>query len=402
MTKVTPVHFSERFSRADYQMLAIGVAGGCLLLLSLPLANVILARTLGTVMLLVIALALGMRFSAYDLPLKGAFVTWLVAALLSLFSLEHPSQAFRLIWSEVLKSTLIFYAAFLVARWRGSTLLWSRGAGLALAVLALVSIVGWWRHGTWQAVGLVPALGDYTTSALTLLPLVALPLFLPWRGATRKVENCLLLLVVGLGLVGGALTMSRGFWLIVGLIFGVSLLGLNWKVRMRWWMMLLLVVGSSTLLALAAFAVARWRGLELLRFTERSTIYWPVIQHILEAPLTGFGYGHEAQHEWYLNHMPADWGVFHAHNIILSYIEQMGGLGLIALLSLFGGLAFRFVRHLRNVDEMHTVVATLGLGLVVGIFVRNNLDIFFVRHNILLFFLVCGLMLGMLEGAKDR
>ncbi|NUQ79766.1 MAG: hypothetical protein HUU21_40200 [Polyangiaceae bacterium] len=103
MTKVTPVHFSERFSRADYQMLAIGVAGGCLLLLSLPLANVILARTLGTVMLLVIALALGMRFSAYDLPLKGAFVTWLVAALLSLFSLEHPSQAFRLIWSEVLK-----------------------------------------------------------------------------------------------------------------------------------------------------------------------------------------------------------------------------------------------------------------------------------------------------------
>ena len=49
-----------------------------------------------------------------------------------------------------------------------------------------------------------------------------------------------------------------------------------------------------------------------------------------------------------------------------------------------------------------TVLSGATVALVVGIFVKNNLDIFFVRHNLLLFFVCAGMLLGLLEGEKAR
>ena len=100
--------------------------------------------------------------------------------------------------------------------------------------------------------------------------------------------------------------------------------------------------------------------------------------------------------DWYPVHI-VDQSILHAHNIVLSYAEQMGLPGLLVVFAIFGGLALRFFRRISDLDPYRASLATLGLALVAGVFVKNNLDIFFTRHNLLLFFLCCGLLLGTIE-----
>lgn len=95
-------------------------------------------------------------------------------------------------------------------------------------------------------------------------------------------------------------------------------------------------------------------------------------------------------------------GVLHAHNIVLSYAEQMGVPGVLALLGIFGGLAMSFFRRLADAEQTRASLAALGLALVAGVFVKNNLDIFFTRHNLLLFFLCAGLLLGSSEAEETQ
>lgn len=395
-TTLNPPAAESGPERSD-RVLRLGVAGLVLLLLSLPLAHV---GTLRSIALIAVLLAAGYLYLSGQvekrLPLPWIFAGWLGAALLSLLSATQPMTALALIWNEVIRSTLLFYASYVLARTWGRSGLWFQAASASLGLLAALGIGGWLLHGSWQNLGPVPGLGDYNTSALTLMPLVVLPLFAAWREPCGRAARPLAIAVLGLALLAALLTMSRGFWLVAGLMFALTLLPLSGKVGLGRRRLVLWLGGVALFCLLLAFAGACWRGLELLRFVERSVIYGPVLEHLKTAPWTGFGYGHEAQREWYLAHIGLP-GVMHAHNIVLSFAEQMGIPGLLALLALFAGLALRFVRHLDRDDLASASLAALGLALVVGIFVRNNLDIFFVRHNLLLFFVVCGLMLGVLE-----
>ena len=383
------------------RLLLWGAAALAVLLITLPLSHVMLVRNLAFWLAVLVALALYLLRKDDELPLVAAFLIWLVAASLSLFSLAEKGEAVELIWREVGKGALVFYAAYLLAKAGVSVVLWFRAAAVALGVLASLAILAWVKHGTWTAVGLVPALGDYNTSALTLFPLLALPWFSAWREACGRFSLPLSALVIGLGLVAGALSMSRGFWLICAILVLLTILPLRWRMKSDWKKAVLWTLATLILLAGIAWAVAAWRGIELLRFGERDRIYWPVLHHVFNAPWNGFGYGHEAQKAWYAKNI-ADAEIFHAHNLTLSYIEQMGLLGIAVLVALFGGLGRAFVRHFNAGDPRRASLAALGLALVAAIFVRNNLDIFFVRHNLLIFFLICGLMLGLLDAGKTK
>ena len=323
-------------------------------------------------------------------PLLWAFLLWLVADFSSLPDGPSRPEVLQLALQEVGKGTLLFYCAYLLALGPGSAVFAYWGSALALALVSGAALVSWGIHGNWVAKGLVPALGDYATSALTLLPLLALPFFKSWRVLLGRWSRPFAMIALVLALAGGVLTMSRSVWLVLAIMLAV-LLGLwhgrqlrNWRRGLLWSLV------SGGLLLFVALLVARWRGMDLLFF-----------EHILESPWTGFGYGHESAKAWYLEHM-VEPGVFHAHNLLLSYAEQMGVLGLVALFAIFGGLIHRFFKGMDRGGARGLAPAALGVALVVGIFVKNNLDIFFVRHNLLLFFVCAGMLLGLLEGEKAR
>lgn len=377
-----------------------GCAGLAILIVCLPFTHLVLLRSAAFILAVGTAAWLyGAGRMPVRLPLRAAFVLWVVAAGLSLLSLPAPMMVLNQIWNEPLKGGLGFATAFILASRRGNEKYWFIAAALGMAALALAGIVTWWPQREWREAGLTPALGDYNTSVLTLLPLVALPLFSGWRADFGRAALPLAIIAILLGLLAGALTLSRGFWLIAGLFTTLASIGYHWKMGFNVRKVLGVLLLLLSLFLVLAYVVAQSRGMELLRFHERAAIYQPLLQHLLDTPWNGFGYGHESQRAWYLANM-TERGVTHAHNLTLSYIEQMGLLGLAVLVAVFGGLARQFAQYLGDRDACQTSLAALGLAMVIALFVRNNLDIFFVRQNLLLFFLVSGVMLGMLASRK--
>lgn len=380
--------------------LRLGLAAFTLLLIVLPLAHVTALRSAG--------FAFGILSSGFlyyspaeaqprTWPLLWVFVVWLTAALLSLSSSPDVLPALEMIWNEVIKSALIFYAAYILARAHRDASTWFIPAAASLSFLAFVSIVSFSSAGVWLVVGPVPALGEYNTSAITLLPFVFLPVFGSWRLQLGHRALPIAISTLVLVMTAAVLSQSRSFWLVAAVMTIVSTLIWSWKRQHQWKVSITWVGGGLGLLVLIAALVTRWRGIDLLFFKSRSVIYTPVISHILQqAPITGFGYGHESSQEWYRQNM-VDAGVLHAHNIVLSYAEQMGLPGFLAILGIFGGLAARFSRRISDSDPFRASLATIGLALVAGVFVKNNFDVFFARHNLLLFFLCCGLLLGATE-----
>jgi O-antigen ligase len=85
-----------------------------------------------------------------------------------------------------------------------------------------------------------------------------------------------------------------------------------------------------------------------------------------------------------------------AHNVVLNYAMQIGIPGALALLLLFGALAWTFWCNRANGADAR-IAATCGLILVVGVFTRNMTDDFFGRHGVLLFGALCGLLLALSE-----
>ncbi len=393
---VTPMVSTENLMTGERTWLKLGAAALVLLLLSLPLAHVTFIRSVAFVAMLAAATMIYVKGRRDALPLLFAFVIWFLAAILSLASLSDKAVALELIWSEVGKSAIVFFAAYVLAKAGVPIAVLFRGGAAAVALLALISIAGWIRYDSWVASGLVPSLGDYNTSVLTLFPLLALPCFSAWRKACGEFSLVIAIVAFGLALVAGLLSLSRAFWLITLLLCMLTIFALAWRSHVNrrkalcWGLLMLFIcIGGM-------WALVEWRGIDLLHFDDRERIYGPVLDRVFGAPWYGLGYGHETQQAWYAHNM-VDVAVLHAHNLVLSYIEQMGVLGIVVLIAVFGGLLHAFARHLFQADGQCSSLAALGVALVIGIFVRNNLDIFFVRHNLLLFFLVCGLMLGALE-----
>ena len=385
-------------------LLRLGALALTLLTVVLPLGHALALRT--TFFMLAAActafLVLGSpSLRSQKLPLLWVFAVWLAAALLSLTASSDVPSALESIWHEIVKSALVFYVAYFFAKASADENIAFMPAAFSLFILASAVVASWALSGAWQTLGPVPALGDYNTSAITLLPLVSLPLYAHWRQKLGRYAVIFSALAIVLAFLGAAFSQSRSFWLVAAVMLVVAKLAWDREKGFRWDRSVFAIGAVLCLIALVAYLVARWRGLDLLFFDTRSNIYVPVLKRLASAPFTGFGFGHESSSAWYQTHM-VEAGVLHAHNIILSYAEQMGLPGLAALLAIFAGFGRRFFKHLAHPDLFRASIAGIGTAMVTGVFVKNNLDFFFTRHNLLLFFLCCGLLLGILEADDPR
>lgn len=194
---------SNTLSMAFVRRLGLFFLAG--LVLVLPLAHLAAWRSIFLLGVVVCSLLCLGKYKTQNFtfpPLGWVFLLWMVAALNSLPGGPEWKNIFLLALNEVGKSTLVFYCAYLLSLGAGAGFIIYWGAILALSLLSGVVLVSWGIHGGWVSQGIVPPLGDYATSSLTLLPLVVLPLFKSWRRslgtwAMPSTTFCLLLTLGG-------------------------------------------------------------------------------------------------------------------------------------------------------------------------------------------------------------
>jgi O-antigen ligase len=126
-------------------------------------------------------------------------------------------------------------------------------------------------------------------------------------------------------------------------------------------------------------------------------LLWPEIAgQIGERPLTGYGFGRGLLRD----PLRADFGaldsyLWHAHNIVLEALLQLGIPGLLLLLLLLGMLVREGWRYARSMDERTMACGFVLIAMVAGMLVRNMTDTLFVRQNALLFWGMAGVLLGL-------
>ncbi|MEP6908767.1 MAG: O-antigen ligase family protein, partial [Pseudoxanthomonas sp.] len=115
---------------------------------------------------------------------------------------------------------------------------------------------------------------------------------------------------------------------------------------------------------------------------------------IAERPITGYGYGRGILRKDFREDLgnPLHW---HAHNMLLNYILEIGPLGGVALLCLFTGLATEFWKLYRCSDNKSWQQGIFGLVVLSGIATKAMTDDIVVRDSSLLFWAFMGMALGL-------
>jgi O-antigen ligase len=206
---------------------------------------------------------------------------------------------------------------------------------------------------------------------------------------------------------------NRIVWLCFGSMFGLYVVFNGRGGRSLFVRLALLAVGAvvaSLLFYLAstqranAFPDAGVNGISIVQQDDRLTIWREALNTIKDRPFAGYGYALEGAKTALAERFtePGFRAVFRqAHNVALNYAIQIGIPGALCLLLLFAGLGHAFWQR-RDASAGATAIATCGLVLVVGFFLRNMTDDFFSRHAALLFGALVGLLLAMCDWRDER
>ena len=375
----------------------LGVAGAAAYLLVLPFAHATSLRSASLLLAAAAAVALFGRPGRGARLVLLAFAAWLVASAVSLLSSTDLEASLRAIENEVLRSCVVFMVFYTLVQVRPSWTPWVAATAFGFAALSALAVREFYLHERWTGY-LVPPLGDFTTSALTALPMLVGYLGVPGRRA--GVVWLVRVAIVAI-LVAAYFSFSRAFWLVLmaGALTG-AMLYLRQGGRFDARFALPLVMLCSGCIALASAAALEKGHRTLGDSTARVAIYAAVASKIVDNPATGTGYGHETDKSWYAAALP-HWSVFHAHNMVLSYVDQMGPLGLAALLALFGLPAYLFARNLHHPSAEARMAALCGLTLLLCVLAKNTFDYFFIKQNLWLFFAHLGFYVALIDRASD-
>lgn len=374
----------------------------------LPLAHTAALRSLLlAAMLLAVVLAWRQSVAEGQVPWRGLgglfllMLAWLGLALASLPGSLDVGESLAAVKGDVLYAILVFSGGLLLARVPQGFVRLRRGVLVGLALLSLLAVGFAWQNGGVWVVSWQNALGEFATAVLLLLPLALATLFHPentpcFRGLPAPLtwERGLAVLAVVLTLVACYYTRSRALWGILGLMLGVFLV-CRLPGRSPW--RFLLLVLPLCLAVGVAYRVSHERNTPLTALNDRDRIYSFAIDQGLERPWLGHGFGREVNRDAYKEAFP-NGGIRHAHNVVLSYGEQMGAPGVALILALFAAPFIAFWRRRRIAPG----VALVGIVMVAGYLVKNLTDNFFTAQNLSLFWLLCGGLLGLIYPDRNR
>lgn len=331
--------------------------------------------------------------------LSITFAVWITLALLSLAWSVQPEVTVKSIWRDAAKGMLAFYICYIAA-------LKGLPRPKFLFVITLLSVIfstlalyDFLVYQTWQGPHSPPR---YDVS-VSLLALTAV-MFLNFesqdakRGNTRSI---IMWFAFALAFITGLLSASRSF--VLALILGFILIATIYRTRFS--LSRPGIIGRSALmLAVIALPLIIFSFLNSQRSLghtqDRQILYSTVLENALKNPLTGTGFGHETNRHWYAETFPNIPGgeglaaATHAHNVFLSYLEQLGLPGLLLALILFYSLARPCWRAAKSASPELKRLGCAGLLLILGTFISNTFNFYFARHHLLLFMGLCGVIHG--------
>ncbi|MCE2725051.1 MAG: O-antigen ligase family protein [Burkholderiales bacterium] len=253
--------------------------------------------------------------------------------------------------------------------------------------------------------------GWLSTWVVLLASLLPLAWLVKWPRPSLAYAFCLIALAALV--VAAWFSANRIVWLCLGLMFGLYVV-FNGRVAQSLFVRLALLVGGAVvagfLFYLAstqranAFPDAGVNGITIVQQDDRLTIWREALNTIKDRPFVGHGYALEEAKTALAERFtePGFRVVFRqAHNVVLNHAIQIGIPGAISLLLLFAGLAHAFWQR-RDVSAGAAAIATCGLMLVAGFFLRNMTDDFFSRHAVLLFGALVGLLLAVCDWQDER
>jgi O-antigen ligase len=333
------------------------------------------------------------------------FLLWAAWAWLSVAWSVEPERTLKELRNEVFYTSLALWTCFIGAQAANAWRILIPVVGVAAAAVMALGLrdfsISWERY----LVGLHGGPGDHSSALLTLGPCVAMAGWYGWR-AGWPLRLRLPIWIVGLLVVLSAYcTLNRTVWL--GLAFECLLLGIFVVLRARapasWSMRTRLVGGVLAVVIVAGAAITlsvvqakrEAIGGKSLQHDTRLALWPEILERIAERPFTGYGFGRgllrgPLQSEF----RDLDAFLWHAHNIFLEQLLQLGVPGLLMFLLLLGALLREGWRAARDAGEFRAACGIALIAVVAGMLIRNMTDTLFVRQNALLFWGVAGTLLA--------
>jgi O-antigen ligase len=337
-------------------------------------------------------------------PVWIPFVLWAAWAALSISWSVEPDRSLKEWRNEVFYCGLALWVCFVAAQSRNALRVMVpivALAAIAVVAVALYSFASGWEH---YLVGLHGGPGDHSSALLTLMPCVVMAGWYARRTqAAFHVQASVVVLAVLLTLSAYA-TLNRTIWLGFAIQLGLLALLLHSRRAGPAWSTRRKVIAVASIAVVAVAAVGALLAVQAEREATGGTslggdhrlLLWPqIIEQVQEQPYTGYGFGRGLLRKPLRAEFGAlDGQLWHAHNIALEALVQVGAPGLGLLVFLLGSVIVAGWQSARSADRLAAACGMALLAVVAGMLVRNMTDTLLVRQNALLFWGVTGVLLA--------
>lgn len=376
---------------------AVAIFAAAVYLFVLPFGHVTALRNVAFLVAFCSSIWLWTTTKDKHIPLVWVFAAWFGIACLSLYWTHDTTTTLEAIKQEIIKSAATFFVFFTITRETPAFRVWATTTAACLIAIAIFAAILFPIQGPWSK-GYLPPRGDFATMAVTILPLLVGFFALQLR-KRRFTDSLIFAATIGT-LYTGFVTHSRAFWLgLLCLVFLGSALSFRRTKRFNRRKLAGILIVTVIAFGLASLA-AHDRQQDVWDVSDRTLIYSSVIGKVAINPWLGTGFGHEADKVWYETTLRYP-GVSHPHNIVLSYMDQLGVVGIALLAAIFLSIARPLTIALRSSDDSSAMLGMIGLAMLGAVFIKNNFDMFFIGQSLWLFFAHAGIYLGQLRNKEQ-
>jgi O-antigen ligase len=366
-----------------------------------------------TVALRLLLLAAGIVLAAFVLsrtdgiralpPVWIPFLLWGAWALASLAWSMEPERTLKEWRNEVFYTGAALWICFVGAQARDAVRIFLPVLGAAAVGACAIALYEFGRGWEHYLVGWHSGPGDHSSALLVLMPCAAMTL---WYGVRARWRPWILACIVGLAplfFASAYTTLNRTIWLgfaVQFLLFGFFALRRAEAKGIATAITVAVIAGCGAIMLSIQAERAATMAAKSFEHDPRLTLWPRIVQHVQDRPATGYGFGRGLLRDSLQQEFRSlDEQLWHAHNIVLDTLIQLGVPGAFLLALLLGAVLREGWRLARSTDEAVAACGIALIAVVAGTLVRNMTDSLLARQNALLFWGVIGVLLAL--GARS-